>query len=118
MKDGFGVTVHVRERFVQHYGWEPTEAEWLSVLAAILNRTAVLVDGNDGFGGEKWAMDLRGRTFVFVWKPGDACIATVFPAQAKSMHPERRKQMYQRVKRRRLGPRPDLGWSSDVEAGE
>ena len=75
-----GVSLHARERMAEHHGRDLTRAEWLGVVLAILDRTALLL--RVGPSGEWWAVAVGAVTLRVVWLPAAGTIATVLADSA------------------------------------
>lgn len=73
------VTDHARDRAVERLGRPLTEAEWVSIAAAILERRAVLLARDPVRGSETWAVMLGGVLIRALWKPMEATVVTILP---------------------------------------
>jgi hypothetical protein len=84
MKETPGVSAHARARMSTRYGVHPRRSEWLAAVAAILDRTALLMGVNHNTGRERWRLSVAGIEVEVWWEPGCAQIVTVMPPGAKT----------------------------------
>lgn len=106
-----GVTVHAKEQVWGRYGHCPTASEWMAAVAAILDRTALLMGVVNLNGREKWRVTIGPLPEVdVIWAPDCAMIITVLPPGGSHFHPGRQRQREQRAKGFAYGrPEPRRG---------
>jgi len=74
-----GVTLHARTRMAERIGRDLSRAEWLAVVASILDGTATLLM-RDGRRGEHYAVAVGAMMVRVAWQPDQGLIATVLPS--------------------------------------
>jgi hypothetical protein len=70
-----GVTLHARARMVERFGRDLTRAQWLEVVAAVVDRRGLMVSAKHNC--EIWLVGLGALRLALVWSPGSAAIVTV-----------------------------------------
>ena len=71
-----GVTDHARDRAAERLGRDLTRAEWLGVVAMVVERRALLLASVED-GCDHYLVEVGGLSFIVVWRPASASIATV-----------------------------------------
>lgn len=100
-----GVSLHARQRAVQHFGRDPARADWLAAVASILDRAAMLL-GKSGFdANERWRVRLANMEVDVWWSPHEAQIITVLDLGQGALNDRRTAERDASNRKRRL-PEP------------
>lgn len=75
-----GVSHHARQRMQERLGRDLTRAEWLAAVAAILEGRALLLCVQP-CGGEHYLHEVGGVALRLIWRPAQAMVVTVLPAE-------------------------------------
>lgn len=98
-----GVSNHARERAEQYYGRDLTGDEWRQVLAAIVERKAVLIHANGRMGSEIYAVKLGPVALKVAWVPDRALLTTLMPTDhTYASYREDRTRHYHRSRRTKV----------------